>query len=120
MLHGDAETGGMIDGQMRDMASEGKRLSIDELKKLHELKTGALPYIVEYTYEKEYESLFFWPAWLPQEDVPVLKSTYTLNGHNKIQYRTHAIGFLVGVAFGIAYFSKRKEELRAAERIQLE
>ena len=57
-----------------------------------ELKTGAFPYVVEYTYEKEYESLFFWPAWFPQEDVPVLKSTYTLDGHNKVQYRTHAIG----------------------------
>ena len=33
---------GMIEGQMRDMASEGKQLNIDELKNLHALKTGAL------------------------------------------------------------------------------
>jgi geranylgeranyl diphosphate synthase type II len=33
---------GMIQGQMLDMASEGIRLSIDELKAMHSLKTGAL------------------------------------------------------------------------------
>jgi membrane associated rhomboid family serine protease len=37
-----------------------------------------------------------------------------------VSYRTHAIGFGVGVAFGIAYFWKRKEALRAAERIEME
>lgn len=34
--------GGMVLGQMLDMLYEGKRLSIDELKRLHSLKTGAL------------------------------------------------------------------------------
>jgi len=33
---------GMIEGQMRDMLSEGKQLTIEELKALHALKTGAL------------------------------------------------------------------------------
>lgn len=33
---------GMIQGQMRDMASEGGRLSLAELKSIHRLKTGAL------------------------------------------------------------------------------
>ena len=33
---------GMIEGQMRDMAAEGKHLTIDTLKDLHSLKTGAL------------------------------------------------------------------------------
>ncbi len=33
---------GMIEGQMRDIASEGINLDIDELKKLHYMKTGAL------------------------------------------------------------------------------
>ena len=37
-----------------------------------------------------------------------------------VSYRTHTIGFLVGVAFAVVYFSRRKEELRRAERIQLE
>jgi geranylgeranyl diphosphate synthase type II len=33
---------GMIEGQMRDMAAEGNRLSVDDLEQLHRLKTGAL------------------------------------------------------------------------------
>ena len=33
---------GMIEGQMRDMASEGIQLEIEALKKMHALKTGAL------------------------------------------------------------------------------
>lgn len=33
---------GMIQGQMLDMASEGRKLAIDELRKMHSLKTGAL------------------------------------------------------------------------------
>ncbi len=33
---------GMIEGQMQDIASEGKHLNIDELTDLHRLKTGAL------------------------------------------------------------------------------
>ena len=42
----------------------------------------------------EYESLFFWPSWFPQTDVPVLQSTYTVVGHDKIDYRTHAVGLI--------------------------
>ena len=57
-----------------------------------ELEARTFPYLVEYAYEREYDSLFFWPSWYPQEDVPVLKSTYTLLGHDKVDYRTHAIG----------------------------
>lgn len=33
---------GMVEGQMRDIASENTILSLDELEKLHSLKTGAL------------------------------------------------------------------------------
>ncbi len=33
---------GMIEGQMMDMASEGKQISLDDLKEMHYLKTGAL------------------------------------------------------------------------------
>lgn len=33
---------GMIEGQMRDMASEGMKLTIDELEQMHRLKTGRL------------------------------------------------------------------------------
>ena len=37
-----------------------------------------------------------------------------------VSYRTHVIGFLVGIAFAIAYFAKHKERFRAAERIVYE
>jgi geranylgeranyl diphosphate synthase type II len=33
---------GMIEGQMRDILSEGKQLTVDDLKSSHTLKTGAL------------------------------------------------------------------------------
>lgn len=33
---------GMIEGQMRDMAAEGKLISLEDLKEMHALKTGAL------------------------------------------------------------------------------
>ncbi|MCF8110508.1 MAG: polyprenyl synthetase family protein [Desulfobacteraceae bacterium] len=33
---------GMIEGQMQDMEAEGKNLSVEPLKKMHALKTGAL------------------------------------------------------------------------------
>ena len=64
----------------------------DSRSSAFELGLGTFPYIVEYTYEREYKSLFFWPDWLPQEKVPVLKSTYRLVINSKIPYRTHAIG----------------------------
>jgi len=37
-----------------------------------------------------------------------------------VSYRTHFIGFAVGVLFGLAYFSREKQRLRAAERIVFE
>jgi geranylgeranyl diphosphate synthase type II len=33
---------GMIEGQMRDLGAEGKTLGLDDLKQVHEFKTGAL------------------------------------------------------------------------------
>jgi rhomboid protease GluP len=38
----------------------------------------------------------------------------------EVSYRTHAIGFALGVAFGLAYFAARKPVLRAAERMEME
>lgn len=37
-----------------------------------------------------------------------------------ISYRTHMIGFVVGFGFALVYFSKRKDALRASERIEYE
>jgi membrane associated rhomboid family serine protease len=38
----------------------------------------------------------------------------------QVSYRTHALGFAAGIALGLAYFVKRKDELRAAERVELD
>ncbi len=35
-----------------------------------------------------------------------------------VSYRTHGIGFAVGVVFGVIYFVKKKDELRRAERVE--
>ena len=37
-----------------------------------------------------------------------------------VSYRTHLIGFLVGIGFAIAYFTKHKKRFRAAERVVYE
>ncbi len=37
-----------------------------------------------------------------------------------VSYRTHMIGFIFGVLFAMAFFARRKESLRAAERVELE
>ena len=41
-LSSAAGIGGMVEGQMRDIASEGSPLGLDELTDLHRMKTGAL------------------------------------------------------------------------------
>jgi membrane associated rhomboid family serine protease len=37
-----------------------------------------------------------------------------------VSYRTHGIGFGVGVLFAVAYFSQKKDELRKAERVEMD
>jgi len=70
----------------------GYVLYSDDRTRWFELKWNAFPYLIEYAYEVELKSLFFWPEWLPQEEIPVLKSTYKLVVNEEISYRTHARG----------------------------
>lgn len=42
VLSSAAGPDGMIEGQMRDIAAEGRDIRIDDLRRLHELKTGAM------------------------------------------------------------------------------
>jgi geranylgeranyl diphosphate synthase type II len=45
VIHRIAEAAGyagMVEGQMRDIEAEGRQLSLEELEKMHALKTGAL------------------------------------------------------------------------------
>lgn len=64
----------------------------DSRYKSFDLGLNTYPYLVEYSYEIELKSLFFWPDWYPQADVPVLKSSYKLILKNGIKYHTHPIG----------------------------
>lgn len=58
-----------------------------------ELYWPGYPYKIEYEYELEIKSLFFWPDWAPQEDIPVLKASYRLIIHDPgIRYQTYSIG----------------------------
>jgi hypothetical protein len=50
----------------------------DDRIKYFELSTTSFPYTVEYSYEVKYESLFFWPDWRPQMEIPVKLSVYKL------------------------------------------
>lgn len=53
-------------------------LYADDRMKHFDLGTTTFPYILEYSYEVEYQSLFFWPDWSPQLKIPVKRSVYTL------------------------------------------
>ncbi len=70
----------------------GYVLYSDQLVRWFDLAWNIFPYWIDYSYETEYKSLFFWPPWLPQEKIPVLKSTCKLVASDEIGYRTHPIG----------------------------
>jgi len=53
-------------------------LYTDSRLKHFDLSTTTFPYTLEYSYEIKYNSLFFWPDWLPQSEIPVKRSVYTL------------------------------------------
>ncbi len=57
-----------------------------------DLSYKSCPYIIDYKYEVEYNTLFEWPSWQPQEDNPVLKSEYILTMRRPVRFRTYSIG----------------------------
>jgi len=73
----------------------GYTLYDDTKYRFFELAWARYPYTVEYRYEQEFQSLFFWPDWYPQEDVPVLQSTYLLEIPGGIHYNIHPTGIEV-------------------------
>jgi len=70
-------------------------LYADSKYRWFEFGLNTFPYIVEYSYEIKYKNLFFWPDWFPQQDIPVLKSTYKLILNNGVDYQKHDIGITV-------------------------
>lgn len=57
--------------------------------------SSKFPYQLEFSYELELKSLFFWPGWRPQKDIPVQRSIYRLTVPEDYGFETHAIGLEV-------------------------
>ncbi len=70
----------------------GYVLYAENTYKWFELTHKTYPYIIEYTYSLEIESLFFWPGWYPQKDIPILSSIYKLILEDNLKYKTYSIG----------------------------
>ncbi|UCD36756.1 MAG: DUF3857 domain-containing protein [Fidelibacterota bacterium] len=57
-----------------------------------DLAQATFPYIIEYRVSVDINSLFFWPNWYPQWDIPVQTSRYRLSCPEELGFKTHAIG----------------------------
>jgi hypothetical protein len=51
------------------------------------LSTTTFPYVLEYSYEIKYKSLFFWPNWFPQMEIPVERSLYSLTVPKNLAFK---------------------------------
>jgi hypothetical protein len=67
----------------------GYVLYADDKTKYFDLGTTTFPYSLEYSYEIKYNSLFYWPGWFPQLDVPVERSVYTLTVPKDFVFQMH-------------------------------
>jgi len=56
------------------------------------LTASEYPYILEYSYTVELESLFFWPDWYPQRKIKCLSSTYKLILKENVEFDYFRIG----------------------------
>lgn len=56
-----------------------------------DMRHTRFPYVYQVEFEKELTSLLFWPDWRPQQDIPVLQSTYRLVINDDVDYKTMAI-----------------------------
>ena len=50
------------------------------------------PYIFECTLEYEYNTLFIWPHWQPESNIPILESRYRIIKESPVSFRTYSIG----------------------------
>jgi hypothetical protein len=75
--------------------SQDATLYDDAKYRILELSWTEFPYIVEIEYQLKFESLFFWPDWRPQSDIPVRKSSYTLILNEPVQFETYPIGISI-------------------------
>ncbi len=80
------------DDILKANVSPGNTIYDDNKYQLVEFAWPKLPYILEYEYEVEFNTVFMWPDWFPQEDVPVEKSVYRLMLDEPVNYYTHQRG----------------------------
>jgi hypothetical protein len=56
------------------------------------LKHHTYPYILDYTYTISINSLFFWPDWYPQTEIPSLSATYKLIMSYPVEFSYQSVG----------------------------
>ncbi|MEZ5358302.1 MAG: DUF3857 domain-containing protein [Candidatus Zixiibacteriota bacterium] len=69
-------------------------LYVDHCKFWFDLRYQEYPYMIEFSYEIEYSTLFYWPPWTPQQVYPINHSEYTVIAPLNFAYSTNVIGDL--------------------------
>ncbi len=64
----------------------------DACLRIFDLTSNNPPYTIEYYYELEMKSLYFWPEWTPQKSIPVSHSKYTLIIPREFTFKTKENG----------------------------
>jgi len=72
--------------------SSGYVLYAGNSYKSFSLTHNTYPYIFECSYRVDIKSLFFWHDWYPQDEVPVLSSSYKLILHTPISFNYYSVG----------------------------
>ena len=70
-------------------ASAGYVLYDGKKYKRFSLHSSLYPYIFEYSYKYEYNTLFFWPSWSPERSIPVLNAHYTIVNKSKVLFKAY-------------------------------
>ncbi len=71
--------------------SPGHILYNDATYDYFDLSYSSYPYVFEVEYTQDIKSLFFWPDWFPQEDIPVMMASYQLVINPDVAYKTHVV-----------------------------
>jgi transglutaminase-like putative cysteine protease len=72
--------------------SQDASLYDDTRYRLVDLGWSKIPYVIDIEYSLEINSLFFWPDWYPQYDIPVKESRYKVILNESVEFETYPIG----------------------------
>ncbi len=70
-------------------ASPGYVLYSGKKYRIFSQQSSQYPYIFEYSYEKDFSTLFFWPSWSPERNIPVLASSYKVINKSKLHFNIY-------------------------------